>query len=817
MITPRDYQSVFINNTRNELINNRSVLGVLPTGGGKTVCFTYITQLAMQRNSIVWIIAHRKELINQASKTLNSFGVKHGIISPKFTPNYHSNVQVASVQTLANRYHKYENPNIIIIDECFTGETLVDGVRIDSLVVGEEISSFNHDYSKIEKKRIEKIYNREYTGDWYRVKMMDGTEIVCTENHPFYVASKGYISIKEIKKTSDNCNMMPIFVSNEINNERYLSKLPKIHRKEQTQKTEKVLRYKMQGRILQSKSESTSRIEMFNLRKEIELLQDEKIAFRSIKERSIILLKGMCKDISKTVEFRDNVQDKPKICLRKDESKKPYVQREIIRKNEEFNAGKNFPVSRRKWSKYKATNIISERFKSTNGTCYNLKVCKTLVSKRPELLQGRYRLSTDQVSNRSGWKDSQAEEMEVLRQKENGNFIGIRVDCIEVYKRGSGQRPEWVPGNNTVYNIHVEDNLNYFANGILVHNCHHSTAGQWRKIIDQYPDAKVIGVTATPERSDGIGLGDIYDSLVIGPQIYELIELGYLVPPIVYRPPMVAELNDVKRHKSDYVREDLARVMNKPTITGDAIEHYKKHAYGLPTIVFTANVQHAKDVAKQFRDYGFAFYAIDGSIDDKERDRLINGLGGPDVTGLVSCDLISEGTDIPAVGCLILLRPTQSLGLFLQQIGRGLRTIEGKSNCIILDHVGNTLRHGMPTQHREWSLEGRKKRGSKAVQEDDINITTCTECYFTSTKFSICPSCGFEVKIIPQSEIETVDGELQLAEEIERKEKAELKQAVYNARDRESLEAIAKQKGYKRGWVEHMLKSRAEKELNRVL
>lgn len=470
MITPRPYQEIFISNTRNELIQNRSVLGVLPTGGGKTVCFTYITQCAMVKNSTVWIVAHRKELINQASKTLNSFGVKHGIISPKFTPNYHENVQVASVQTLANRMHKYTSPDIIIIDEA-----------------------------------------------------------------------------------------------------------------------------------------------------------------------------------------------------------------------------------------------------------------------------------------------------------------------------------------------------------------HHSTAGQWRKIIDKYPNAKIIGVTATPERSDGIGLGDIYDSIVIGPQIYELIELGYLVQPIVYRPPMVADLNDVKRHKSDYVRDDLARAMNKPTITGDAIEHYKKHAYGLPTIIFTANVQHAKDVAKQFRDYGFAFYAIDGSMDDKERDRLINGLGGPDVMGLVSCDLISEGTDIPAVGCLILLRPTQSLGLFLQQIGRGLRTIEGKSNCIILDHVGNTLRHGMPTQHRDWSLEGRKKRGSKLPQETDINITTCTECYYTATKFSICPSCGFEVKIIPQSEIETVEGELQLAEEIKRQEKFQLKQEISSTKDvslakeREKLEEIAKKAGYKRGWVDHMMKARTEKELNRVL
>src|SRR5690606_13432437 len=182
--------------------------------------------------------------------------------------------------------------------------------------------------------------------------------------------------------------------------------------------------------------------------------------------------------------------------------------------------------------------------------------------------------------------------------------------------------------------------------------------------------------------------------------------------------------------------------MNKPKITGDAIEHYKKHAFGLPAIVFTVNVQHAKDVAQQFRNAGFAFYAVDGSMDDKERDFLMSNLGTQSVMGLVSCDLISEGTDIPAVGCIINLRPTHSLSLYLQQIGRGLRTIEGKNHCVILDHVGNTIRHGLPTFHRDWSLDGRIKRKRGSSSEANILITTCTNCYFTGLKFTVCPECG---------------------------------------------------------------------------
>lgn len=345
---------------------------------------------------------------------------------------------------------------------------------------------------------------------------------------------------------------------------------------------------------------------------------------------------------------------------------------------------------------------------------------------------------------------------------------------------------------------------------IIIDEAHHATAGTWRKVIESNPQAKILGVTATPERSDGVGLGDVFDSIVVGPQIYDLINDGYLVEPIIYKPPMLANLDNVKRHKSDFVRDDLAMAMNKPKITGDAIDHYKKHAFGLPAIVFTANVQHAKDVAQQFRNAGFAFYAVDGSMDDKDRDFLMSNLGTQSVMGLVSCDLISEGTDIPAVGCIINLRPTHSLSLYLQQIGRGLRTIEGKNHCIILDHVGNTIRHGLPTFHRNWSLEGRTKRKRSSASEANILITTCTKCYFTGLKFTICPGCGEHIPKPETREIKQVDGELERVQD----EKFQFKKRVHQARTRDELMAIAREKGYNIGWVNRIMEAR---ENNRVL
>jgi DNA repair protein RadD len=352
---------------------------------------------------------------------------------------------------------------------------------------------------------------------------------------------------------------------------------------------------------------------------------------------------------------------------------------------------------------------------------------------------------------------------------------------------------------------------------IIVDEAHHATAGTWRKIIETYPKARVLGVTATPCRGDGKGLGahagGIFDTLVMGPQIKELIDGGFLVAPKVYAPLERIDLSGVATKMGDYEKHGLEMAVDKPKITGHAVEHYKQLCDGAPAVVFCVSIKHAQHVADEFRAAGYTAYAVDGSQDDDTRKRILQGLGNGRVQVVCSCDLISEGTDIPAIGCAILLRPTQSLGLYLQQVGRALRPSPGKPYAVILDHVGNVLMHGMPDDVRDWSLDGieRRKKGEK--KEKTIRVEQCERCFMVYEPQPICPACGHQ-KVVKDAAPQQVDGtlrEVTIADRVRLKK--EKRQEVGRAKTREELEAIAKARGYKPGWVNHILRERERQAL----
>ena len=217
---------------------------------------------------------------------------------------------------------------------------------------------------------------------------------------------------------------------------------------------------------------------------------------------------------------------------------------------------------------------------------------------------------------------------------------------------------------------------------IVSDEAHHAVAGSWRKILDQYPNAKVLGVTATPIRTDGQGLSEIFDDLIVGASMATLIDMGYLVRPVVYAPPTAVDLSGVRKRGGDFDAQQLTERMDKPTITGSAVEHYKRLCAGKPAIAFCASVAHAQHVAEQFRQAGFKSVSLDGTMLDTERKAAIDGLANGSIHVLTSCDIVSEGTDIPVVEAAILLRPTQSTGLYLQQVGRALRVVDGKQHIL---------------------------------------------------------------------------------------------------------------------------------------
>lgn len=293
---------------------------------------------------------------------------------------------------------------------------------------------------------------------------------------------------------------------------------------------------------------------------------------------------------------------------------------------------------------------------------------------------------------------------------------------------------------------------------IIPDEAHHTPSNTYRKVLDASPNAWKLGVTATPQRGDGRGLGELFDEMVLGPTAAELTEQGYLAPAIVYAPSTI-NTSGIKRARGDYDNRSLTQLSDTPTVTGCAVSHYKKHADGRRALVTACSVDHAYHVAQQFCDAGYRFKAVHGKMTQYERDEAIDGLTGLRYHGLVYCDLFSEGVDVPVVEVGIFLRKTLSLGLWDQQVGRILRPFEGKSHALLLDHVGNTAMHGIAPWGREWSLEGEAPRRGLNAEEKRMATRTCPTCFGIHPPAPQCPYCG-EVYVVQGRTPEQVAGEL---------------------------------------------------------
>ena len=347
---------------------------------------------------------------------------------------------------------------------------------------------------------------------------------------------------------------------------------------------------------------------------------------------------------------------------------------------------------------------------------------------------------------------------------------------------------------------------------VVVDEAHHTTAQTGHgKILAHYSEARVLGVTATPQRLDGVGLGievgGFFDSLIQGPTVAALVDQGYLSRPVVYAPPGTPDLSGVASRGGDFAKDALAEAMDKPRITGDAVDHYRRHCSGEPSIVFCASVAHAEHVAEAFRLEGFEAASIDGTLDDATRAQRIADLGSGALQVLTSCEIINEGTDIPRVSAAILLRPTQSLALYLQQVGRVLRTFPGKTHSTILDHVGNVHRHGLPDDDRVWDLNAVKRKRPRD-QEPEVRIRQCEACYTVHRPAPKCPSCGF-VYPVQAREVEEVSGELIQVDPLALRRQAKAEQS--QAKSLADLQAIARVRGYKPGWADHIWQARQQR------
>ena len=302
---------------------------------------------------------------------------------------------------------------------------------------------------------------------------------------------------------------------------------------------------------------------------------------------------------------------------------------------------------------------------------------------------------------------------------------------------------------------------------VIFDECHLSIAPSFQKVCDEFPEARLLGLTATPTRLDGKGLGrdagGLYDDLIVLCQPEMLLGQGFLVPCRIFGASQQLDLSDVRTVRGDYDQQQVADLVDKPKLIGDALEHWERLAKGRPTIAFCASIKHALDVAEQFEAAGYRAAAVSGETDSAERQAAVASLGRGDLDVLCNCSLYIEGLDQPAIACVMLLTPTQSLTRYLQSIGRGLRTHPGKHDCIVLDHAGNIYRHGHPFEAREWTLDGERKGKKKAANDNEPGldrVVTCKKCFTIHLPAPECPTCG-DVYPVRARKIDQTDGQLQ--------------------------------------------------------
>lgn len=333
---------------------------------------------------------------------------------------------------------------------------------------------------------------------------------------------------------------------------------------------------------------------------------------------------------------------------------------------------------------------------------------------------------------------------------------------------------------------------------ILIDEAHHSLSKSYTRILDAFPKAVVLGFTATPIRLSGQGFTEIFDDLITGKSVQWLIDNNRLAPFKYYSKKLINTENLKRNSTGDYSNDSIELAMES-TIFGDVVEHYRKFADNKKTIVYTHSVESSKQVADRFIAEGYAAIQVDGTTPKAEREFAMQQFRSGDIRILVNAELYGEGVDVPDCECVVLVRPTESLTLFIQQTMRAMRYMPDKQ-AIIIDHVGNYTRHGLPTTEHDWTeyFQGNKKK----AKENTVVVKECESCYGVyQGNAAECPHCG-HVHIVEYIREELDIDETAALEEITEADVITLDfRSPEDCNSVEELYELAKNRGYKPGWA----------------
>jgi len=346
---------------------------------------------------------------------------------------------------------------------------------------------------------------------------------------------------------------------------------------------------------------------------------------------------------------------------------------------------------------------------------------------------------------------------------------------------------------------------------ILIDEAHVGLTDTRQRLLDLWPGATIIGLTATPCRSDGKALGRVYDEIVEVTTVAELVEQGFLCP-ARYFSVSEPDLKRVRTTAGDFNQHDLDEVMNQSKLVGNIVEHWLRHAADRRTVVFATSIAHSAALAEEFVSHGVTAEHVDANSPQNVREAIFRRFSSGETQVLTNCTLASIGFDLPDLNCVVFARPTKSLGLYIQMLGRGLRPAPGKRDCLVLDHAGNVHRHGFATDPRYWTLHGKyaedleKKAREKKKREDAGEVAiTCKQCKCVFDGGRVCPACGWSAPP-KQKPIDTREGSL-----------VEMTRGMLKASEMTheqkmlfflELSGYAQMKGWKSGWAAHQYKER---------
>lgn len=743
----RPYQFNSIDKIRESIKSGkkRPILG-LPTGGGKTVTFTFLIESALLKGSRVGIVCHRTELIDQARETIKAYGIDPSL------------VHFGMVQTYVRSPHKIPSLDLCVIDECFVSGTMIDDVPIENIKIGDYVNSYNHKKRRLEKRKVLDIMKRPIKSHLVKINF-PCVSFVCTPNHPIFVIDKGYVQANKLKKNDRVVSLPTMWKGNEKRGlqDKYLE----VETKQEKERCEEFLSSSMRSELLR-----------FNAFK------------KNVRKQPYQIRRGKKKNISNFEKDKTQAYN-----TRRERKRSNKTTKKIIRQPRRF-------------------------FFPRVSCCNRIRI--------PSIsLQNRYSKSREKNSYRNRRVFSLLFKKERTRQKERGVLKIERVESVKVLERQSNERI----GDGFVYNLQVDGNENYFANGVLVHNCH---IGNFRRFIDLLPaNTQIIGVTATPIGSSNKNpLNQVFDDVVYPVQINELIQQGFLSKPIYH-----IWKCDESKLKKDFKGEFTSQSQNEVFHLDDLLEAVKRRVG--KTIIFCSSIKQIEDVYNKIKDSEETYF-VHSKMESNHRKSIVLRFKSSRNSIIINCGILTAGFDDPSIETVIVYRATTSIALWLQMVGRGSRIAEGKDTFYIFDLGGN---HGrlLPWEaNRDWKaifeLQGKK------LKDKEAPLKKCVECeaviYASQT---ICPYCQSEQPTKTKEELKATEVQIinsfhDLPANLQKPYdqmtvKELLDRAAYGSPDLgrpfkqgwvlaqikqrpnrvELIKELAKIKGYKQGWIRRNL------------